>query len=182
MGNTSPTKTLADVHADVYSSSAADDVHSSSPRRRPQAETPPTPARRPRRRPLLLPPTIDPHGSPLVLSPTIDPHPQWYHCCFSSNSDCLCPVRINFSSRDKLAVKMIELLFNDAIKVDRLDPDGKKFDKVSCIEAQSEEKDMHIQLDVNTEVYPICVGEKFRMALAPTLNLDGSAVTSYLSL
>ncbi|KAF7137925.1 hypothetical protein RHSIM_Rhsim07G0045700 [Rhododendron simsii] len=95
---------------------------------------------------------------------------------------------------------MIEVLFDDAIKVDRLDPDGKKFDKgnacvmwlmkimrcinacllVSRIEAQSEEKDMHIQLDVNTEVYPICVGEKFRMALAPTLNLDGSAVTSYL--
>ncbi|KAI8545623.1 hypothetical protein RHMOL_Rhmol07G0054000 [Rhododendron molle] len=88
--------------------------------------------------------------------------------------------RYKFSSRDKLAVKMIEVLFDDAIKVDRLDPDGKKFDKVSRIEAQSEEKDMHIQLDVNTEVYPICVGEKFRMALAPTLNLDGSAVTSYL--
>ncbi|KAG5538902.1 hypothetical protein RHGRI_019446 [Rhododendron griersonianum] len=93
-------------------------------------------------------------------------------CCFT--------LGINFSSRDKLAVEMIEVLFDDAIKVDRLDPDGKKFDKVSRIEAQSEEKDMHIQLDVNTEVYPIRVGEKFRMALAPTLNLDGSAVTSYL--
>ncbi|GFS41667.1 hypothetical protein Acr_00g0075660 [Actinidia rufa] len=52
---------------------------------------------------------------------------------------------------------------------------------VSRIEAQSEEYDMHLQLDVNTEVYPICAGEKFRMALAPTLNMDGSAVTTYVS-
>lgn len=51
---------------------------------------------------------------------------------------------------------------------------------VSRIEAQSEEYAMNIQLDVNTEVYPIRVGEKFRMALAPTLNLDGSAVTGYI--
>ncbi|XP_057514798.1 DNA-directed RNA polymerases II, IV and V subunit 8B-like [Actinidia eriantha] len=76
---------------------------------------------------------------------------------------------------------MVDVYFDDIIKVDRLDPDGKKFDKVSRIEAQSEEYDMHLQLDVNTEVYPICAGEKFRMALAPTLNLDGSAVTTYVS-
>jgi len=77
-------------------------------------------------------------------------------------------------------VEMVDVFFDDAIKVDRLDPDGKKFDKVSRIEAQSEEYAMNIQLDVNTEVYPIRVGEKFRMALAPTLNLDGSAVTGYI--
>ncbi|KAI8545617.1 hypothetical protein RHMOL_Rhmol07G0053600 [Rhododendron molle] len=29
------------------------------------------------------------------------------------------------------------------------------------------------------KLYPICVRGKFRMALAPTLNLDGSTVTSY---
>ncbi|GFZ02715.1 hypothetical protein Acr_15g0013230 [Actinidia rufa] len=75
---------------------------------------------------------------------------------------------------------MVDIYFDDIIKVDRLDPDGKKFDKVSRIEAQSEEYDMHLQLDVNTEVYPIRAGEKFRMALAPTLNLDGSAVTTYV--
>lgn len=30
---------------------------------------------------------------------------------------------------------MIEVLFDDAIKVDRLDPDGKKFDKGMFMEA-----------------------------------------------
>lgn len=36
---------------------------------------------------------------------------------------------------------------------------------------------MHLLLDVNTELYPISVGEKFRFALTQTLSLDGSPVT-----
>uniref|UniRef100_A0A5B6Z037 Putative DNA-directed RNA polymerases II, IV and V subunit 8B-like n=1 Tax=Davidia involucrata TaxID=16924 RepID=A0A5B6Z037_DAVIN len=74
---------------------------------------------------------------------------------------------------------MVDLYFDDIIKVDRVDADGKKFDKVSRIEAQSEEDDMQVLLDVNTEIYPVHAGQKFRMALAPTLNLDGTTVTSY---
>ncbi|CAK9140458.1 unnamed protein product [Ilex paraguariensis] len=50
---------------------------------------------------------------------------------------------------------------------------------VSRIEAQSEEDDMYMQLDVNSDLYPMHIGEKYRMVLAQTLNLDGSAVTSY---
>ncbi|KAM7472397.1 hypothetical protein LguiA_010580 [Lonicera macranthoides] len=72
---------------------------------------------------------------------------------------------------------MVELYFDDIIEVDRLDPDGKKYDKVSRIEAHSEEDDMHLLLDVNTELYPISAGEKFRLALTQTLSLNGSAVT-----
>lgn len=33
---------------------------------------------------------------------------------------------------------------------------------------------MLMQLDVNTEVYPMSVGDKFTMVLAPTLSLDGT--------
>ncbi|XP_059651744.1 DNA-directed RNA polymerases II and V subunit 8A-like [Cornus florida] len=76
---------------------------------------------------------------------------------------------------------MVELYFDDVIKVDRVNADGKKFDKVSRIEAQSEEDDMLVLLDVQSEIYPINAGEKFRMVLAPTLNLDGTAVSSYSS-
>lgn len=71
---------------------------------------------------------------------------------------------------------MAGIYFDDIIKVERLDPDGKKFDKVSRIQAQSEDYDMQLLLDVNTELYPINVGEKFRMALAPSLNVSGTAV------
>ncbi|OVA02843.1 RNA polymerase [Macleaya cordata] len=74
---------------------------------------------------------------------------------------------------------MVELLFEDIFTLIRLDPDGKKFDKVSRIEARSEQFDMYMQLDVNTEIYPLSVGDKFTMVLAPTLSLDGTPDTGY---
>ncbi|CAN6193176.1 unnamed protein product [Urochloa humidicola] len=72
---------------------------------------------------------------------------------------------------------MVDYLFDDNFIVSRLDPDGKKFDKVTRIEAHNEQ--MYMQLDVATEVYPMRVGDKFNMVLAPTLNLDGTPDTGY---
>ncbi|KAJ1686231.1 hypothetical protein LUZ63_017621 [Rhynchospora breviuscula] len=74
---------------------------------------------------------------------------------------------------------MVQLLFEDIFILQRLDPDGKKFDKVARIEAKSEQFDMYMQLDINTEIYPMRVGEKFTMVLAPTLNLDGTPDSGY---
>ncbi|PKU71620.1 hypothetical protein MA16_Dca004462 [Dendrobium catenatum] len=74
---------------------------------------------------------------------------------------------------------MVDLLFEDIFTVSRVDPDGKKFDKVSRIEARSEQFDMYMQLDVNNELYPLLVGEKFTMVLASTLNLDGTPDSGY---
>ncbi|XAR54266.1 hypothetical protein NMG60_11029321 [Bertholletia excelsa] len=76
---------------------------------------------------------------------------------------------------------MVDLYFDEILNVGDLDRDGKKFDKVSRIEAHGEDCDTQMQLDLNTEIYPIHVGEKLRMVLAPTLNLDGTAVSSYSS-
>lgn len=75
---------------------------------------------------------------------------------------------------------MIDFHFDDIIKVVGLDPDGKMYDKVSRVEARSEESDIHLQLDVNSQLYPIRAGQKFRMILSRTLNLDGSVVTEYI--
>ncbi|KMZ67356.1 DNA-directed RNA polymerases I, II, and III subunit RPABC3 [Zostera marina] len=69
---------------------------------------------------------------------------------------------------------MANLLFEDIFQIIGIDADGKKFDKVSRIEARSEQFDMYMKLDVNTEVYPMHAGEKFAMVLAPTLSLDGT--------
>ncbi|KAK7352458.1 hypothetical protein VNO80_17880 [Phaseolus coccineus] len=72
---------------------------------------------------------------------------------------------------------MGELLFDDIFVVENLDPDGKKYDKVSRIVARSEKSDMYMLLDVNTEIYPIKEKERFFMALSPSLVLntkDGS--------
>ncbi|CAN6459423.1 unnamed protein product [Victoria cruziana] len=74
---------------------------------------------------------------------------------------------------------MAGILFEDIFTLTRINPDGKKFDKVSRIEARSEQFDMFMLLDVNTEIYPLKVDDKFTMVLASTLNLDGSADSGY---
>lgn len=38
---------------------------------------------------------------------------------------------------------------------------------------------MFMHLDVNSEIYPLGVGQKFTMALATTLNLDGTPDSGY---
>ncbi|KAL6976165.1 DNA-directed RNA polymerases II and V subunit 8A [Sarracenia purpurea var. burkii] len=76
---------------------------------------------------------------------------------------------------------MVEYLLEDIFRVEKVDPDGKKFDKVSRIEATSERLGWYMQLDVNTELYPLHVGEKFMMVLAATLNLDGTPDSGYFT-
>ncbi len=66
------------------------------------------------------------------------------------------------------------LLFEDIFTIGGLDPDGKKFDKVSRLVAHSEQFDMDLLLDVNIDVYPIKHTDKFTLALASTLSLDGT--------
>ncbi|KAL6571635.1 DNA-directed RNA polymerases II and V subunit 8A [Orobanche hederae] len=74
---------------------------------------------------------------------------------------------------------MAGTLFEDIFGVKELDPDGKKFDKTSRIRAISEQFEMRMILDVNSEIYPMHVGEKFMMVLASTLNLDGTPDSGY---
>ncbi|KAI3739416.1 hypothetical protein L2E82_29820 [Cichorium intybus] len=79
----------------------------------------------------------------------------------------------------QFATTMVNPHFDDTIKVIGVDADGKKYDKVSRIEARGEESDMYIVLDVNSQLYPMHAGEKYRMVLSQTLHEDGSAVTSH---
>lgn len=81
----------------------------------------------------------------------------------------------------KLELTIISKIFLEIQKKNKLDPDGKKFDKVTRIEATSHNLDMFMHLDVNTEVYPMAVGDKFTLAMAPTLNLDGTPDTGYFT-
>ncbi|XP_047334190.1 DNA-directed RNA polymerases II, IV and V subunit 8B-like [Impatiens glandulifera] len=74
---------------------------------------------------------------------------------------------------------MAEPLLQDIFTVERVDADGKKFDRVSRIEARSQQLDIEMQLDINSEIYPLYVGDKFNMVLVPTLNLDGTPDTGY---
>ena len=67
------------------------------------------------------------------------------------------------------------LLLEDLFKITAVDPDGKKFDRVSRIKATGENLGMDLILDVNIEIYPLALGERLNIALAKTLNLDGTA-------
>ncbi|KAF9670701.1 hypothetical protein SADUNF_Sadunf13G0096000 [Salix dunnii] len=55
----------------------------------------------------------------------------------------------------------------------------KNFDKVSRIEARSERLELFMQLDVNTEVYPIKQEERYAVKLTTTLDPDGTPDTGY---
>ncbi|CAN4126069.1 unnamed protein product [Withania somnifera] len=68
--------------------------------------------------------------------------------------------------------------FDEIIKVVKVDADGKKYDKVSRIEAESNDGGTSMLLDINSELYPMRRKELYRMVISTTLNMDGSTVTS----
>jgi DNA-directed RNA polymerase I, II, and III subunit RPABC3 len=79
------------------------------------------------------------------------------------------------TTKRELAAMADSVLFEDIFTISVVDPDGKKFDRVSRLVAHSEQFDMDLLLDVNIDVYPIARSEKkFALALAATLNLDGA--------
>jgi DNA-directed RNA polymerases I, II, and III subunit RPABC3 len=73
-------------------------------------------------------------------------------------------------------------LFNDTFVIQSLDThegeDGKpvlekKFDKVSRIDAKSENYETTLTLDINMELYPLRTSERVRLLLASKLGGDG---------
>eukprot|EP00694_Reclinomonas_americana_P002793 EC788664.1.p1 GENE.EC788664.1~~EC788664.1.p1 ORF type:complete len:149 (+),score=48.15 EC788664.1:31-477(+) len=70
---------------------------------------------------------------------------------------------------------MDRVLFNDMFRVVEVDPEGKKFEKVSRLKCKSDGFEADLLLDVNIELYPINQSDKFTLALAETLDLDGTA-------
>lgn len=50
-----------------------------------------------------------------------------------------------------------------------MDQDGKKFDRVSRIVATSREMNMHLTLDIASELYPLAAGDVFSLAIVRNL-------------
>lgn len=67
---------------------------------------------------------------------------------------------------------MTTLLFEDIFDVKDIDPEGKRFDRVSRFHCESESFKMDLILDLNTQIYPIGLGEKFRLAITTSLTDD----------
>ncbi|KAI2798519.1 hypothetical protein RDWZM_009769 [Blomia tropicalis] len=68
---------------------------------------------------------------------------------------------------------MAEVVFEDIFDVKDIDPEGKKFDRCSRLHCESESFKMDLILDVNTQIYPMVLGDKFRLQITSTLNEEG---------
>lgn len=73
-----------------------------------------------------------------------------------------------------LSLVMADFLLDDVFEISAVDPDGKKFDRVSRIQAKSDNFDMSLLLDINIELYPIHKGQKFTLALTKSIAVDAS--------
>ncbi|KAJ3120769.1 hypothetical protein HK098_004249 [Nowakowskiella sp. JEL0407] len=68
-------------------------------------------------------------------------------------------------------------IFEDVFEVQDVEgTDGgtKKFDRVTRIKATSDSIDTEVTLDINSEIYPMSIGEKVTIVLSRTLSLDGA--------
>ncbi|KAG0168744.1 DNA-directed RNA polymerases I, II, and III subunit RPABC3 [Apophysomyces sp. BC1034] len=64
------------------------------------------------------------------------------------------------------------ILFTDLFEIKDIDPKGKRFDRVSRLIARSENYEMDLTLDFNSELYPLDVTDKFSLVLASSLSLE----------
>ena len=67
---------------------------------------------------------------------------------------------------------MSGILFEDIFNVKDIDPEGKMFDRVSRLHCRSEFSKMDMILDINNIIYPIELGDTFRLVLTTTLSED----------
>jgi DNA-directed RNA polymerase I, II, and III subunit RPABC3 len=67
---------------------------------------------------------------------------------------------------------MSSTLFDDIFKINSVD--SARYDRVSRITGQStNSQDVHLTLDINSELFPVTKGSTVSFALARTLSLDG---------
>ncbi|KAL3900108.1 MAG: hypothetical protein SGCHY_001582 [Lobulomycetales sp.] len=61
-------------------------------------------------------------------------------------------------------------LFEDYFEVSDLDREGKKFDRVSRINAVNDNQDIELVLDVNTEIYQLNIADKIQLLCTSQLD------------
>ncbi|KAF8506935.1 RNA polymerase [Russula emetica] len=72
------------------------------------------------------------------------------------------------------------IVFDDIFEIDGIDTEGKKFDRVSRLNAKSKNYAMKLTLDYNCEIFPLEIGQNVVLALAsslardPTVSQDGT--------
>ena len=72
-------------------------------------------------------------------------------------------------------------LLDDTIKVTEINREGKFFRSIARLDAESQMYDIKIQLDVNSDIYPVEVNSHYSFCIAKTLNLDGAQDKGYFT-
>ena len=79
-----------------------------------------------------------------------------------------------------MSVAKNPILLEDTFKVVSVNPDGRKYQRVSRIECRSVmsgsaggNDEVKITVDINTDIYSVDVGQILTLAMATTLNLSG---------
>ena len=68
-------------------------------------------------------------------------------------------------------------LFDKPFEVQMVNPDGKKFDRVSRLVCKGTTDNVELVVDVNVEVYPVKTGDKLKIMLCRTLAVEGGVDT-----
>ena len=64
-------------------------------------------------------------------------------------------------------------LHEDIFVVTKVNPEGKKFERVNRLLCKGQTFETELVIDIASEVYSLKEGEKFTLVLASTLNLSG---------
>lgn len=67
------------------------------------------------------------------------------------------------------------IILEDIFEVKNMNVDGQKFEKVSRIVCDSENYELDLVLDINSDIYPVDIGDRLTMALATSLSLEGES-------
>lgn len=68
---------------------------------------------------------------------------------------------------------MSNIIIDDIFEIKKIDDNKKKFDKVSRIYGKSENYEMEVTLDLNTDIYPVEINDKLTLVLARSLSTSG---------
>jgi len=71
-----------------------------------------------------------------------------------------------------MASSKSSIVFDDIFEIKEIDEGGKKFDRVSRLDAKSKNYGMVLTLDYNCEIFPLRVGQTVVLALASSLVRD----------
>jgi len=67
------------------------------------------------------------------------------------------------------------IVFDDIFSIQKINPEGIKFDRVSRLHAKSKNYGMELTLDYNSEIFPLNVGQDVALALASSLTRGPAA-------